>query len=198
MGESYCWSFTGAKIGYDRFDEGLAIFSRHEVKAAEAFYFSNQTDYHNWKSRKAIGFCVPINGVDHWFYAVHMGWWKDDEEPFAEQMDRLHKRVLSHVQNKKERVFLMGDFNSQANIRGEGYDYVRKLGWQDSYVAAEQKDSGITVPGTIDGWTDVESGMRIDYIFSNEAVQVQSSRVVFNGISEPVISDHFGVMAEIV
>lgn len=192
-GLTYFWSWTGAKIGYDRFDEGLAILSKHPVIDQDAFYYSGKADYHNWKSRKTIGLCTKIDGIDTWFYSVHMGWWKDDEEPFVPQMDRLQK-----VMDKKTgNVFLLGDFNSQADIRGEGYDYVKSLGWQDTYLLAKEKDCGVTVPGVIDGWTDVANGMRIDYIFAKKPVEVLSSRVVFNGGKEPVISDHFGVMIEV-
>ena len=92
----------------------------------------------------------------------------------------------------------MGDFNSQADVRGEGYDYVKSLGWIDTYEIAEKRDDGITVPGTIDGWEDGENvGMRIDYIWSRKKVHVVSSQVVFSGEKEPVISDHFGVKIEI-
>ena len=192
-GKKYYWSWTGAKVGYDMFDEGLAIFSIHPILDLEAFYFSKQADYYNWKSRKTIGVCVEWEGKRNWFYSVHMGWWKDEEEPFSSQMNLLQKKLME----KEENVFLLGDFNSQADIRGEGYDYVKELGWQDTYFLAKEKDDGITVPGTIDGWKEIDEGMRIDYIFSKESMEVQSSKVVFNGKTEEVISDHFGVMIHI-
>ena len=122
-----------------------------------------------------------------------MGWWKDEEEPFISQMNCLQKKLME----KEENVFLLGDFNSQANIHGEGYDYVKELGWQDTYLLARKKDDGITVPGTIDGWKEIDEGMRIDYIFSKESMEVLSSQVVFNGKEDVVISDHFGVMIQI-
>lgn len=193
-GFSYHWSYTGAKIGYDRFDEGLAIFSKQQITDIESFYFSAGQDYHNWKSRKAIGICTMLEGKKNWFYSVHMGWWKDEEDSFAPQMRRLYKRVS---EKSADCLFLMGDFNSQDSIRGEGYDYVRGLGFEDTYLMAREKDSGVTVPGTIDGWQDVQSGMRIDYIFSSRVIPVKSAKVVFNGICQDVISDHFGFLIEI-
>ena len=39
-------------------------------------------------------------------------------------------------------------------------------------------------------------GLRIDYIWRSEALPVARSRVVFNGAGGPVVSDHFGVLAE--
>ena len=74
---------------------------------------------------------------------------------------------------------------------------MKELGWQDTYLLAREKDDGITVPGTIDGWKEIDEGMRIDYIFSKESMEVLSSQVVFNGKKEVVISDHFGVMIQI-
>lgn len=192
-GVAFHWSWTGAKIGYDRFDEGLAVLSRYPAVDAESFYYSRHADYNNWKSRKAIGLCVETEAGKKWFYSVHMGWWKDKEEPFIPQIEKLQERM----KGQKKDVFLMGDFNNQAAVRDEGYEYVRNLGWQDTYLLAQVKDSGITVPGTIDGWKEVTSGMRIDYIFSGEKVNVVSSEVVFNGRKAPVISDHFGVLVHI-
>ena len=58
------------------------------------------------------------------------------------------------------------------------------------------------ITGEIDGWRkrmpDVSvRGMRLDYIFCSQKREVLSSRVVFDGEREPVISDHFGILMEI-
>ena len=93
----------------------------------------------------------------------------------------------------------MGDFNSPAEVRGEGYDMITDSGWQDSYFLAQNKDSGITVGNVIDGWrekiTDTK-GMRIDQIWCNKQMLVKSSRVLFNGSTEPIVSDHYGIIME--
>ena len=39
-------------------------------------------------------------------------------------------------------------------------------------------------------------GMRLDYIWCNKKKEILSSRVVFNGLKEPVVSDHYGVLIE--
>ena len=98
-------------------------------------------------------------------------------------------------------IWLMGDFNSQADVRGEGYDLVLKSGWKDTYLLAEEKDDGITVAEEIDGWReeDGRSGStknekRLDYIFCNAQADVRSSNVICNGKNAPVVSDHYGVM----
>lgn len=84
-GCAYHWSWLPAKIGYDRYDEGMAVFSRAPITAAENLLLSQINDYNNWKTRRALGICAG----DVWCYAVHMGWWKDEEEPFADQWNIL-------------------------------------------------------------------------------------------------------------
>ncbi len=68
----------------------------------------------------------------------------------------------------------MEDFNSQDDVRGEGYDLVLKSGWKDTYLLAEEKDDGITVAEEIDGWREADgrskaakNEKRLDYIFCN-------------------------------
>ncbi len=83
-GCAYDWSWLPAKIGYDRY-EGMAVFSRAPITAAENLLLSQINDYNNWKTRRALGICAG----DVWYYAVHLGWWKDEEEPFAAQWEKL-------------------------------------------------------------------------------------------------------------
>lgn len=223
-GHSYYWTWTSAKIGYGINDEGLAIFSKKPIKMAEEFYFSNTTDYNNWKARKAIGICIEDstkNPKDMWIYSLHMGWWNDKEEPFERQFSFLHN-YLKNSNKLENNVFLLGDFNSKSDEKGTGYDFVKNLGWNDTYVLAKSKDEGYTVEGEIDGWRkktnqpsqldsqldDITNnqldnhpknqlfGMRIDYIWSWKKVDISSSNIIFNGKKQPVISDHFGIEVE--
>lgn len=199
---SFTWQ--ASKIGYGRYDEGTALFAiGHRIAGAEAFFISGCTEYENWKNRRVLGIRTDRGG--DWFYTVHMGWWSDEAEPFAAQWDRLEKRLASR--RRDGRVWLLGDFNSPDAVRGEGYDYIRAAGWQDTYRLAEKKDAGITVEGEIDGWRptdntmvgDISSklpGMRLDHIWCNQPARVRSSRVVCNGSNGPRVSDHFGVLIE--
>ena len=126
---------------------------------------------------------------------MHLGWWKDEVEPFALQWE-----TLSRAAGAKKTAFLLGDFNSEADVRGEGYDLVLRSGWQDTYRLAQERDEGYTVVQAIDGWRDApdaEAKKRIDQIWCSKAVPVKSSRVVFNGLREPQVSDHAGVLIEL-
>lgn len=204
-GCSYHWTWTGTKLGYGRFNEGLAFFSAAPIVDAESFHISGTQDFSNWKARKAL--LVTAGGGAQEppvvFCNVHMGWWQDDEEDFASQMRRLQKALSERglvTQSKRAQtpVVLLGDFNSPADVRGEGHDMLVELGWKDTYAAAEIRDSGITVPGNIDGWRDGQhEGMRLDYIWTSQDLRVRSSQVVLDGVNGPAVSDHFGVLADI-
>jgi len=197
VGMIYQWTWIPVKVGYDVYDEGIAIFSKTAFEDTEQFYISQSEDYNNWKARKILG----IRTNNKWFYSVHMGWWNDEEEPFVKQWDVFSERL----RNSNGVCYIMGDFNSPANRRNEGYDYVVRSGWMDTWKAAKSKDSGITVGTVIDGWKDKvdevtnqdEMGMRIDFIFCNKVIPVERSKVVCNGVNYPIVSDHYGVMIEV-
>lgn len=186
-GIRYNWTWLGIKEGYEKYEEGIALLSRSEIAETHMLTISRTDDRRNWKTRKIIG----INTDGQWFYSVHLGWWNDEDEPFREQW----KKLCGHLP-RGGRIWLMGDFNSPAHIRSEGYDMIENDGWYDSYVLAENKDRGITVEKSIDGWRNGISsqGMCIDHIWCNKQVEITSSQVIFNGINYPVISDHYGVI----
>lgn len=189
------WIWVPAKIGYDKYDEGLALFSPHPVLEARSFYLTGIRDYGNWKTRGALAaaFDTPF-GVQR-ACCVHMGWWQDEEEPFSSQWERLSKE-LAPWKGLGQPLWLMGDFNAQAGLRGQGYDLVRESGWADTYELAAAKDGGVTALGAIDGWEGAgQTGMRIDYIWAGAPAAILSSETVFDGRAYPPVSDHRGVMA---
>ncbi len=207
-GARYFWTWVPAKLGYGKYDEGLAIFSRQPILEVDSFRISRCDDYKNWKTRRILG----VRTEKGWFYTVHMGWWDDEEEPFWEQWERLKGHIHRAAGEESDRpVWLMGDFNSLDKISGQGYDLVSESGWQDTYCLAKERDCGITVGKVIDGWKERLSdqadeegilggqgqlleGMRIDYIWCSRKVPILSSQVICNGRNYPVVSDHYGVM----
>lgn len=189
LGVSYYYKWLPIKLGYGMFDEGLAILSKWPIEYSKSFLISDVNDYYNWKTRKVLG----IKTKGQWFYSVHMGWWKDEEEPFLNQWNKLLGKL-----DMTEKIWLMGDFNSEADVLNEGYEKVVDSGFYDSFSLAQSKDCGVTVAKKIDGWkTADKTGMRIDYIFSNFKANIKSSKVIFNGDYYDVVSDHFGVLIEV-
>jgi len=180
-GVKYNFAWLGFKRSYDKFDEGLAILTPHEITEIKVLTLTPFDDYYNWKTRKAIG--VKVFG--QWFYSVHLGWW----DSFKEEFERLSAAISGN-----DLAWLMGDFNSIADERDKGYDFVVSNGWYDTYLLAVSKDGGITASKGIDGWDGENAEIRIDYIFSNKRTVIESSLVIFNGKNEQVISDHYGII----
>lgn len=189
-GIEYNWVWLGIKRGYDKYDEGIAMLSLEPIEMINAINLSETDNYENWKTRKSLG--IKVN--NEWFYSVHFNWWNDKDEPFLMQWAKMMKEVAD-----KETVWLMGDFNNPSDKCNEGYDIIRNFGWYDTFLFAEKKDSGYTAESTIDGWKVTQKNnrkLRIDYIFCNKKCDIISSQTIFNGINEPVISDHYGIICE--
>lgn len=180
------WDFS--HIGYDRYEEGVALLTKHRIEEKKSFFVSRSEDKANWKTRKVAGITIIYDKELISFYSCHLGWWEDEEEPFKNQFDRLYNFV-----SKDEKFFLMGDFNNAAHLRSKGYDYILSKRLYDTHQLAKVKDDGITVEGKIAGWDENKQDLRIDYIFSSVPLEVQESSVIFNGKNKPVISDHYGV-----
>jgi maltose 6'-phosphate phosphatase len=190
---SLLWEFSHNYSYQGDFEEGLAILTKYPVVDEHSFYVSTIKDVNNWKTRKIIGATIEYNEKQFTFYSCHMGWWHDDEEPFKDQVKVLLQKI-----NKESTVFLMGDFNNDAFIEGEGYEYLINHGLFDTYHLAELKDDGVTVMGKIPGWEENEQKKRIDLILTNRLVPVKYSKVIFNNKNKAIVSDHFGVEVEII
>ena len=193
------WAWVPIKLGYGKYDEGVAILSLgRKIRTMDQFPVSRRHDYTNWRSRAVLG--VKVEGLDDWFYTVHMGWWDDESAPFLEQMKILNS--LLAAKRAYGPGWLLGAFNAPSDVRQESYDALCRCGWVDTYTVARERDDGITVPGAIEGWhrplsSSQSTGMRLDYIWCSRLPEVRSSSVVFNGIREQIVSDHYGVMIEI-
>lgn len=190
------WAYLPMKRGYDRYDEGLALLSiGRRIRRAEPFLLSAADSYGDWRTRWALG--VQLEGLPDWFFSVHMGWWQDEGEGFPAQWRRLHAAASEKARHAP--VWLLGDFNAPAHQRGEGYDLMAADGWHDTFHEAVRRSGCATVPSAIDGWRGVRSeaaaqGMRIDMIWHAAPGGIASSRVVFRGDTEAVVSDHYGVL----
>ena len=192
------WAWLPIKRGYDKYDEGVAILSiGRKIRCIDQFPISKCSDYLDWRTRAVLG--VQVEGREDWFYSLHMGWWGDSENGFLEQWKILNSCIVS--KRMCGPVWLLGDFNAPDALPNQSYDHILSCGWADTYREAQVKDSGITVPGSIDGWREGKAlsdaaGMRLDYIFCSQKPKIRASRVLFSGAREPVVSDHFGILIE--
>ena len=189
----YDWRWLPVKVGYGRYDEGLALLCRAPIAEAGWGQISRVADYGDWRRRATLW--VRPAGSEAWFFNLHTRWWGDGQEPFLAQWERL----LPHLVGK-ETVFLMGDLNNPAELRGEGYDRIRADGFLDCFDLAEDRRGDATVVEEIDGWHGRMTGargFRIDLILCNRAVRVERHEVLFDGEKYGTVSDHLGVMVTV-
>ena len=184
------WDF--AHYGYDIYEEGLAILSRTPFLSTESFFVSKTSDPTNYKSRKIVKAVVEGHDAPTAIYSCHLGWWHDPEEPAKHQLDEL----IRHVQDD-DRALLLGDFNNDAFVRGEGYDYMIENGLQDLFHLATEREGDATVHGKIAGWDENKTALRIDLMLTNAPIHVSRHAVVFDGENGPIVSDHAGVEATV-
>lgn len=187
-GHHYTYDWQMAHIGYDIYEEGVAILTKHPVINTSVIPLTSSTDTTYWKTRVALKVTIQYNNTVIDCISTHHGFWDDRDEPSKQQFDRLIAEL-----DPSRPTFILGDFNTEADVINEGYDYLLSQGLIDTYTLARDKDQGVTVPGAIDGWKQAAGSKRIDYIFTNQPVSVISSHVIFNDINRPVVSDHFGV-----
>lgn len=180
---NYQFSWLGMKKGYDKFDEGLAIFSAVPIKEAKSILLTDTADYNNFKKRMAL----LVETAEGIFMNCHLGWENDPDEPFDNQLKRINACF-----NFKKQMYLMGDFNVTAD--SHGYKKITSSGWHDTFLMAKETKGEATIAGKIDGWEKNKESLRIDYIFSNREIEIKRSEVLFDGEKTPQISDHFAVM----
>lgn len=191
--EDYNFYWDYSHIGYDVYEEGLALITKHPILEKQSFFISKGEDLNYWKTRKVVRLKIDYEGNNINFYSCHLGWWQDEEETFKYQADKL----IEHT-DKNTLAFFMGDFNNNAFLLGEGYSYLMDLGLKDCYNLAQSKDCGVTVQGEIAGWDNNSEDLRLDLILSNTSLNVKSCNVIFNDKNKNIISDHFGVEVEII
>ncbi|WP_108651121.1 endonuclease/exonuclease/phosphatase family protein [Dongshaea marina] len=180
------WAFS--HFSYQQmYQEGVAILSRFPITAREERYISRSCDPTFTRSRKIARARVDIHGISVDLYSCHLGWYDCPNEPFSFQWRQLD----SWVKEQPDRALLLGDFNNDAGT--PGYRELVESGYQDCYPLGSNQP-GFTVDKAIDGWKDNQKSLRIDYIFANWPVRVESSEVVF---SDPMLSDHKGVRVDI-
>lgn len=192
LGETYYWSWTFSHIGYDVFEEGVAILSKKPLQSS-AVLVSSVDDKTDIKRRMML--CSKINDVhgDIMVTSNHYSWWRDAKTEGFKLEWEMTKQFLDQYNCPK---MLFGDFNGPDTVRNETYDLVTDS-FFDTFKLAEIVTGRYTIPEKIDGWDHNTQQFRIDYAFISKKYRVKSHEVVFDGEKYPCVSDHYGVMVSI-
>ncbi|APT85282.1 endonuclease/exonuclease/phosphatase family protein [Corynebacterium aquilae] len=212
------WAWVDAHIGFDKYDEGVAVLSRRPIAEVVALPHSTVYDYDNVRRRMSVAARVDagVAGREVWVVSGHFSWWRDPAfgpateqgfplgQPHQDADEFIFRAEWNHLLPQLERlraqapVVLAGDFNNAASVRGEGYDLVTAGGmWRDSFLIADETLGEATVHKRIAGWQDNVEALRIDYVFVSAGLGVHSHEVVFADDSSCAVSDHSGILVQI-
>lgn len=187
---AYRWSWAPTHIGFDSYDEGVAVLSKTKFEA-EPLHLSKMLDYSNYHTRFAL--VAKDIEEDILVFSTHHSWWEND---FSHEWNRIEDYIKN---SSLSQCAILGDFNNEASVDGEGYHLIMQseLDIQDSFIEAKTTIGEYTVKNAIAGWDDHHDQKRIDYQFFDQTQNIEKYEVVFDGDKYPIVSDHFGIFVNI-
>lgn len=188
LGHHYYWGWAYNHIGYDKYEEGVALLSKTPL-IHQQVTLSEHQDPADYRTRTVLIGQTTLEGHSLTIVCGHYSWWIDEQSGFSYEWETL----LKHLPNN-EPLILAGDFNNPAHLLKEGYELIMAsdLKLKDAFVEATEKTGEFTVEKNIDGWQDNTKKLRIDFIFGKN-VTFNTYNIKFNGKNGPVISDHYGI-----
>ena len=189
QGLHYYWTWAYNHIGYDHLNEGVAVLSRQPLKADEILV-SNMDDPTDYHTRRVAVAHTSVDGKEIAVASVHLSWW---DKGFQEEWARIEERFKAIGKP----LILAGDFNNPAGREGHQAILASSLNLQDSFEVAKETTGSYTVGPGIDGWKGNEEPLRIDYVFASQDWTVERLSVIFDGNNQPLVSDHYGLEAEL-
>jgi len=199
---NYVWSW--AHYGWNDWEEGVSVLSKHPIVNSENRYISTGTSVSNITSRKAIcGSYQTPNGLIN-VISAHTHWRTStsDEEQNNQILNIKAMVAEKELLTPNITSFVCGDFNGNPTSDypwSEGYNTImRNNDYLDTFLEvypdANNKPAQsiyFTIFGDLPG--------RIDYIFmkKNEIFKVVDSQIILKPEVIGKISDHYGVLTKI-
>lgn len=188
-GRRYYWSWVYNHIGYDEYNEGVALLSKTPFKAEDVLV-SDKHDEFDFHTRHVLIAQTEINQVPITVTSLHLSW---EGKGFEEEWLRLEDKLKSYPRP----YVLMGDFNTPTDSKGYQMILSSPLDLQDCHVEASDSKGSHTISADIDGWEANEADLKVDHIFISKELTVKTSHVSFDGGAAPIVSDHYGIAVEI-
>lgn len=183
-GDAYEVFYSFAHYYYGEDEEGVAILSRLPIKSWREHVISQEQEF---VAERRTAMEVQLEtGVS--ITSLHLGiaTTRNPQSPAVEQFLDLRTKTKGELQ------LYLGDYNIPDTT--DGYDQIIESGCIDLCGEVSRGDEAfLTTPGAIDGWMNQKGAKRLDYGFANQAVEVKSACVIFDGKKNAVVSDHFGL-----
>jgi maltose 6'-phosphate phosphatase len=196
FGQDFNFVWDYAHLGWEVWEEGIAILSRYPISNFRSEWLSQSQDRTDWLSRKAVSAEVAIDGHTLRIISAHLGWWNDAQEPFDSQFQKLYSLAAENVTLP---TIIGADFNVAAG--STGYEFMMSHSEVvDTYLDVNPDSMLVpTFEGNIDGWEHGDpKGMRIDYVLglNLDSLTPTHARRMFDGVDEEIVSDHYGVCVD--
>ncbi|MBP6102222.1 MAG: endonuclease/exonuclease/phosphatase family protein [Leptotrichiaceae bacterium] len=190
-GIEYFSHWVNIKMGFVIYQEGIAIMSKLPIIKGETIVAccDEYNDMKDSKRRALAKTKLDYNGTPINIYSIHFGLASEAKNPFILQFTKLHEDIKK---NGDELTIFLGDFNIPDY--SDEYQKILEHGYTDLYETAKTKsDQRATIAGFIHGWESNDKPLRIDFGFSNRALDVESADVVFTKEKYGLVSDHYGI-----
>ena len=187
------WEYRSAMAhpSWERFDEGIAILSRHPIVSSEEYRLTAKDVFQRNALRARIQ--TPLGEID--FFTAHLAHRREAEPVRMAQVAEI-KRAVGNRSPGDPPAIIVGDFNAEPDRPS-----IRIATTADS--TGRFVDAFSVVHPDAPGYTfsAAEPARRIDYVFYTEGsalVPVQAT-VIFDGVVGGIqLSDHLGLVAEFV
>ncbi|WP_159560849.1 endonuclease/exonuclease/phosphatase family protein [Streptococcus halichoeri] len=187
-GRSYYWSWAYNHIGYDIYQEGVAILSKTPF-TPESLLISEVDDPLDYHTRRVLIAKTQLDGQAVTFVSLHASWY---EKGFAKEWAKLEQR-LKQIDGP---LVLMGDFNNPTDLAGYRLMMASDLQLQDSHQIAHVSLGDHSILAAIDGWQDSKEPYKVDHILTSADFCIERSAITFDGGQAPIVSDHYGLEVE--
>ena len=203
----YNFTWDWAHYGWDVWEEGMAVMSKHPMTVTDSKYISTNKSTGGITSRKVVygSFDVPNVGVMN-IFSAHTHW---RTSTTSEEQNNQMRSIQTFVNEKKEAFqdtfpysFVSGDFNGNPTSDSpwsQGYTTMINGGeYVDTFLSANTdannkpaKSKYHTILGDFPG--------RIDYIYmkQNSDFEVIDSQIIFTNSVVGKVSDHYGVITKV-
>lgn len=186
LNKEYYWTWIFSHIGYDKYEEGLAILSLEPLYVQDTVV-SKDKDIQKFTTRRLLTAVTKLNGEIVKICNCHYSWFSQDG--FVTEWKNTEK----FLKDSGYPLIMMGDFNNPAYTKGYEMVINSALNLRDSFTAKHEEEP-FTISREIDGWKGNKENLRIDFIFSSANLIPLTYQLMFDGRT-PIVSDHFGVEA---
>jgi len=199
---NFVWNW--AHYGWDVWEEGVAVLSKHPLLASEDRYISTATETNSINARKVIFGAYQIPEGNIHVFSAHTHWRTSltDEEQ-NRQIEHIKTMVAEKESLNSDALSVVcGDFNGNPTSDypwSEGYNnMVKDAVFQDSFLAANPGANTKPAQALYNTIGGVLPG-RIDYIFlkNNARLHVVDAQIIFTDAIVGKVSDHFGVLTKV-